>query len=160
MGDMTLKVRGSRIKMAAIFLGSLLFAAGGLLMISDGSAFGWFITVFSGLTVLTGIFFLIKGPPELLLTERGFQMSTMFKPAVFVWSDVTGFYVCQVSGVKMIGMSFSPTYKRHKAMRNFTERFTGHASVIPNNYAISTEEICLILNEWLERYGTQQNIRK
>lgn len=160
MNDTTLIVRGSRLKMTTIVLCGLFFVAGGHLMVSDGNAFGWFLMVVFGLTTLTGVFFLLKGLPKLLLTEHGFEMSTMFKPAVFAWSDVTGFYVSQVSGIKMIGMNFSPTYKKHQTARNFTERFTGVASALPNHYAKSADEICTILNEWLQRYGTQQNIKK
>lgn len=146
--------------MVSIALAGFLFAGLGFLMVTDGYAFGWLVMAFFGLTTLIGIFFLLKGPPTLLLTEQGFEMSTMFKPAVFAWRDVTGFYVYQVSGVKMIGMSFSPTYKKHQAVRNLTERFTGVASALPNCYTKSAEEICTILNEWLQRYGAQNCIRR
>lgn len=160
MDENTLVIRGSRLKMAAAALVFFLIMLGGYLMVTEGKSFGWFVMVFFGFATASFFFFLLKGLPRLLLTQQGFEIITMFKPAVFAWSDLTGFYISQVSGVKLIGMNFSCGYKKQRTFRNFTERFTGVASAITNDYVKSPEEICSILNEWLERHGTPKKIQE
>ena len=157
-------IDGSPAKMARIAFGGASFAGIALFSALQDKHFGWLGWLSAGalgVCVIVGVASFLR-PPRLLLTEQGLEMhSPLSKPTVLAWSDVLRFYMTNMRGAevigsaKVIGIEYSPTYTRLSALRSFIKPLTGVEGALRNVYAMRAEEVCLVLNEWRNRYGVQ-----
>ncbi|AXQ30872.1 hypothetical protein D0B54_20260 [Solimonas sp. K1W22B-7] len=147
----TLVIRGSRLNSLFVLFASLIFVFLGVMSLEDHPILAWSGIGFFGLGIPVGLIFLVR-PPELRLDSQGFQMVSLFKPAVFTWAEVEGFYMTETSGTKMIGIVFSPDCEKLRRSRRWTEAFTGVAGAVPDMYTRPASEICELLNEWRRRH--------
>ena len=88
-GPMTLYP--SRAKWLLIFLIGALFAAGGILMIRDGRASGWFVAGFFGIVAVIAVVVMLPGANGLVLDREGFTAKAFFREHHTRWVDTRGF---------------------------------------------------------------------
>jgi len=152
-GGGVLVIRGSYGKVLLALAICAGFAAGGVWMIREGELSGWFVSAFFGLGGL-GLLavVLLRGAPGLILDARGFEITGTLRRATFAWSDVDEFFVMSISGAKMVGIAFSSAYTELPRARRFAQLLSGVQGAIADQYQLSPEELCALLNEWRERH--------
>ena len=156
MNDEVVVLAGSKQKAVLFLMGSLAFVGLGVLGVLNGKMFGWAAIIFFGLGVVLSIYMLMPGTVQMQIDKDGIEMKTPFKPMKIAWSDVNGFYVAELrtglSKTKMIGIEFSESYKNIRAAR-VSSSVTGAEGVLPNDFKLSAEEMCELLNKYKQRWG-------
>jgi len=146
-------VAGSRWKVVMVPGICAMFVAGGWFMVSQGEWFGWVVAGFfgpGGLVVLAML--LWRGWPSIVLDDKGFELTAVFRRSRIAWADVDAFFVTSISGAKMLGMDFVPGYEPLKRARRLAQFLTGSEGAIPDQYALSPEDLCRLLEEWRRRH--------
>jgi hypothetical protein len=158
MDDEMIVLTGSKRKSVLFLLGSLALVALGLVGVLNGKMFGWAAIAFFGLGVIYSIYMLMPGTVRMQIDRDGIEMKTPFKPMKLAWSDVNGFYVAELktglSKTKMIGIEFSESFKNLRAAR-VSSALTGAEGVLPNDFTLSAEEMCELLNRSKQRWGSR-----
>ena len=160
MSGATHVVAGSRWKVVMVLGICAMFVAGGWFMVTQGEWFGWVVAGFfgpGGLAVIAVL--LLRGWPSILLDEDGFEFTAVFRRSRFAWSDIDAFFVTDISGAKMIGIDFAPHYKPMRRTRRWVHAFTGMEGAIPDQYALSPEDLCTLLSQWRERHAAAKDPR-
>lgn len=145
----------SRLKAALLFLVSAAFVAIGIFMIGRGNLLGWAVAVFFVLGIPLSLYMLVPGAMELRIDRHGIQMKTLFRPFTIAWKDIDGFYVTRISNATMIGISYAASYDRMRLGRGIAAGLTGVEGALPNNFNMSAEDMCTLLNESKSRWGSQ-----
>ncbi len=153
MNDDVLIFEGSRKKATLALFLSIGFVVLGLFMISEGKWFGWLTVGFFGLGIPASLFMLGPNGIFLKLDKSGIEMRTAFKPTKLKWADVESFYVGKIYNNKMIGISYSSSFKKMETGRNVASVLSGMEGALPNSFKNSPEEICEKLNLWKKRFG-------
>jgi len=153
MTDDVVIFKGNRKKAIVMLFASAAFAALGLPLISEGKALGWAMSGFFGLGIPVSIFMIRPNATYLKLDKSGVEMKTMFAPMRLKWTDVESFYISEMYMTKMIGITYSKSYKKMNILRKLTSSLTGVEGALPDNFKSSPEEICQLLNIWKMRYG-------
>jgi hypothetical protein len=157
MDDEVIVLTGDKSKAFLLLLVSVAFVAICSFLVAQGKAMGWVGIIFFGLGILTSIYMLTPNATRLQIDKNGIEMKTLFKPMKLEWGDVNGFYVAHMNTgyatTKMIGIEFSESYKKHRAGRQFASAFTGAEGALPNNFNLSAEEVCELLNKSKQRWG-------
>jgi hypothetical protein len=83
-------LRPSRKKWTLMLVLCAAFTVGGIWMILDGDAAGWFVAGFFGLCLLTSVLMLTR-MVRLVLTPAGFTLRGPVRSVTYGWSDVTRF---------------------------------------------------------------------
>ena len=147
-------VAGSRWKVVLVLGICAMFVALGWFMVTQGAWFGWVVAGFfgpGGLVVVAML--LLRGWPSIVLDENGFEFTASFsRRSRLAWSDVLGFFVMRMYGSRMIGIAFAPDAPMRGA-RRFARAISGVEGAIPDQYALSPEELCTLLNQWRERHA-------
>ena len=157
MDDEVIVLTGSKSKALLLLLGSAAFVAIGAVMVAKGEQMGWWGVIFFGLCLLVSLYMLTPNAVRLQIDKNGVEMKTFFKPMKLGWGDVNGFYVDHIrtgySKTKFIGISFSESYRKHRAGRQFASALTGMEGALPNHFNRSAEEICELLNSSKRKWG-------
>jgi hypothetical protein len=86
-----------RWKMLALAVPSAVFTAGGVWMIVDGNAKGYFVAVFFGLCILVFAFQCLPISSYLGLISEGLTLRSRFHNASLIpWRDVDSFFVAKI----------------------------------------------------------------
>jgi hypothetical protein len=83
----------SRKKLILMLLGSTVFVAGGIWMVTSGAGMGWLVTVFFGLCMIVFVVMLLPGAGSLALDRDGFEITSLYRRHRSRWQDVAGFEV-------------------------------------------------------------------
>ena len=154
MSDERQVVAGSRWKVVLVLGICAMFVVLGWFMTTQGEWFGWVVAGFfgpGGLAVIAVL--LLRGWPSIILDDQGFEFTAVFRRSRFAWSDIDAFFVTSISGARMIGIDFAPEYKPMRRTRRWVRAFTGSEGAIPDQYALSPDELCTLLNQWRERHA-------
>jgi hypothetical protein len=154
--DSPVVLRTSKRKAALLFVGSGAFVTIGVFMVLDGERLGWFPAIFFGLGLIVSVVLLLPAT-SLTIDRHGIHMKHMFRLTHIRWSDVDSFYIGHIgaglSSTKMIGVTYSASYEGQKAGRGVASALSGMEGAIPNQYEVSAEELCEILNNAKRRFG-------
>jgi hypothetical protein len=157
IGDSPVVLAASKRKAALLFLASGVFVAIGVFMVIDGERFAWFPLVFFGLCLIVSVVLLLPASTSLTIDRNGIHMKHMFRLTHMRWSDVDSFYIgfirTGLSSTKMIGVNYSDSYQGQKAGRRVASALSGMEGAIPNQYEVSAEELCELLNSAKRRYS-------
>lgn len=157
MASDVIVILGNKKKAAWLLVGSAMFVAGSVAMISSGDNEGWGGVVFFGLCLLVSLYMLTPNAIRLTIDKNGVEMKTLFKPVKLAWTDVESFYVGTIrtglATTKLIGIKYSSTYSKAAAGRQFASTLTGMEGALPNHFSRSAEELCNLLNEAKKRWS-------
>lgn len=138
---------------------SLVFTAGGVLMIRDHEPSGWFVTGFFALCLLVALFLMGPEGNALVIEADGLTCVSPFRTFRILWSDVTEFGVYNVPPfglTKFVGMNFRPGYasageegggRLPQGMRALNTAICGYEGALPETYGLSAVALARLLEE-------------
>jgi hypothetical protein len=151
MGDDELVIPGSRRKAVLLLLIALGLVSGGVFLILHGEPFGWVVGGFFALGIPVSLFMLRPKSSYLKLDRDGVEIARPFKPFRLKWTDVEGFYIVKMYGLKFIGIHYTSSYDKETARKLAAAISGGIEGALPNHFRGSPEEICEKLNRWRRR---------
>ena len=144
-------VKGSKLKSLVILLLSIAFVIAGVFKIMAGVWFGWVVACFFGLGIPVSIMqFIID--TYLKLDKNGFEVKNSWKAWRLSWQDVESFHVTKTYRNKMVAVNFSSSYNKIVTGRRIASALTGVEGAINNQYKLTPDQLCELLNEWKTRY--------
>lgn len=152
-------LRPRRIKTLALFLVCVAFVAVGILLILDeGSFWGYAATGFFGIGVLVFAVQLLPGSSYLEVGPEGFTTCSVFRARRTPWSAVDCFEVGRLGGAtpgspRTVVFDYAPDYERHEAARNLASSMSGHEGALPDTYGMAPQELADLLNRYREHYA-------
>jgi hypothetical protein len=147
------KYRPKSPKTILLGLTSLLFTVGGTFIIEDEPLKGWLITVFFGLCLLVFVIQLIPGSTELTLTNKGFEMTNLFRRSFTKWQDVKTFKIGYLGRNKAVLFDYVEGHRKHQTGKLIAKNLSGSHGALPSTYGLKASELLDILNEWKNKYG-------
>lgn len=144
-------IEASRLKLWLYLALSLIFVAGGVLMVQDPSTGlkGWLVLAFFGLGVAVFVVLLVR-PQVLELDPKGFTLRGGFirSPKTVLWRDVESIFVYKLPrGGKMIGYNLVPGIRKDTALARMARSF-GADGALPKGWAGSPEKMAEDLNAY------------
>ena len=151
----TLVIEGSKMKLVLPLVTCIGFVAVGVFLIIIGEPLlGWVFSIFFYLIISMILIKMVCGV-YLKLDGDGFEVNSGAKSEYFNWRDVDFFYMKSMYGNKMIGIKFSPSYKKMEVTRKISLSVSGMEGAINNQYKWPPEKVCECLNEWKARHGQE-----
>jgi hypothetical protein len=134
-----------------IFLILLFFALGVYLILADNKV-GWIMAIVSAILVPALILYRAKSIFTLNLAYGGFSIANAGHSSSFIWSDIERFAVSGDRSSRYVSFTLSPSGRRRCSSRDvFLVTSNGAAPRIPNNFGLSAEKLCELLDEWLQK---------
>ena len=106
----------------------------------------------------------MPGSTELILTEKGFVMTTLFFKNSTKWTDVKSFRVVDGfdyfprSQNKNIQFKYAKDHKtsaKTKLLKPLAQLITGSHGTFPHTSGVKATELLKTLREWKKKYGAQ-----
>ncbi len=154
------KYRPGSQKTILLGLTSLLFTVGGTFVIEDEPLKGWLITLFFGLCLLVFLIQLIPGSTELTLTDKGFEMTSLFRKSLTRWQDVKTFRIGYLGRNMTVMFDYVDEHSKHQAGKLIAKNLSGSHGALPSTYGLKAAELLEVLNEWKTRYGANSTYLK
>jgi hypothetical protein len=153
MTEITLPVvyRRSIQKMLFLFLGSLLFVAGGFLLLHKDPFTGYACVAFFGACALVSAISLHPKASYLELTEQGFTTCSLFRRSFTPWASVKEFFPIRIQLNSMVGLNYSSQFNRLETARRFSTALAGAEGALPDTYGMGAEQLSALLNNLLAR---------
>ena len=156
VGEDPIVLAASKRKAVLLLIVCGVFVAIGVFLIARGERLAWFGVAFFGLGVIVSVVLLLPGSTSLTIDRSGIRMTHMFRTTVIRWSDVDSFYVgfirTGLATTKMIGINYAASYEGQQTGRKAALALTGMEGAIPNQYQVSPEELCELLNAAKRRW--------
>ena len=134
-------------------VGTILFGTGGVLGISDGRWFGWFVLACGVFGFVVLIWATFSPKSRLRLSPRGFEFGSMKRVSSYLWSDISEFFPARFAGGSWVCFTFSEKYSGETKVRHVNQRFGKFDRFLPNNYGLSAEDLAGLLERWRSRFG-------
>lgn len=142
-----LTLYSSKRKYLLLLIVSLVLMTGGLAMLRDGEASGWFVSGFFGLCSLVFIITMLPGASYLRLSTEGYEVCSLFRKHTVKWRDI-GPLVGTNSGNKMVVFDYSPSYTEHVTSRQLAKKLTGFEGSLHDTFGMSADDLARVMNEW------------
>ncbi|MCI0589814.1 MAG: hypothetical protein L0323_23620 [Planctomycetes bacterium] len=119
------------------------------------AAMKWIARCGFGSGVLVFGLHLLPGASHLRLASDGIEVRTLYRSGFIRWSDVEGLFPIRMFGAAFVGMRFSRSCDRMKAVRRVASVLTGGAQgVLPDTYGRKVEDLAALLEDWRRRHST------
>jgi hypothetical protein len=141
----TIVLRPSPGRWLAAFLACLVFAAIGVMMISDGAPSGWVVAGGFGLGALVCGVVLLPGSAYLKVRRDGFVFGTLFRRWYLPWTAVGPFTIA-VIGPKAIVVFDIIDPAQMPRLAGLMRMPAGRNAGLPDTYGLTAEELCAVLN--------------
>jgi len=146
-------IAGSRGKSALMLLVSLIFVAGGILLLRSpdvSRAVAWLCLGFFGVCTVVAAATLIA-PNRIVLSDRGFTATALWRSFDVAWDDVEGFHVWKnpAAHQTLAAWRYRPGHAPTGVLAGMSDSLGAQGSV-PGLYGMSTPALVELLNTRLE----------
>jgi hypothetical protein len=141
----------SKTKWLLILLGCAVFTAGGIWMIRDHEASGWFVAGFFGLGSLTSIVVMLPGAGALTLDQKGFEVTNLFRRHQTRWADADGFDSSVIPPAHTSLVVYDDLTVMPGAMTGFNTAITGRNAALNDTYGLSADALAELMTAWRGR---------
>ena len=153
------------LKIAWLFLASMLLVAAGVWMVFyNGAAgytvdgipvywVGWASIVFFGMCAMLIPLQFLPGASYLHLASEGFTYCNAFRAHTVRWEDVQEFGVMRVQHNRFVGWNYTPDYQARAALRSFSKSIAGYEACLPDTYGLKVEKLAEVLETLRLQYG-------
>jgi len=141
----------SRIKWLLVFTVSALFAVGGIFMIRDGAAGGWFVLIFFGLGAPIAAAAMLPGAGGLTLDRDGFETTNLFRRHYARWRDAAGFQAAHIPPAHQKMVVYDDVTQSAKGVAKLNVGLVGRNSGLPDTYRLSADNLAQLMAQWHER---------
>jgi len=139
-----------RARLLAYLALSMVFVAGAVFMITDGSTItGSAVLLFFGGGMLFFVVMLLPGAGYLRIDRDGFTMCAAFKRTFTPWSEVRGFGVTRIGYRHMVGVHLAPGGRFAAGVGRVNAELVGFEGALPDTYKIKAETLAVLMNEAL-----------
>lgn len=149
-----LELKPARLKTLALVLGSALLATLGWHFFAGVPALRWIFAVFFGSGVLIFGVNLAPGSSYLRLSPEGLTYCSLYKPRHYSWHEIERFGVMVVGMNRMVGFSFSSSYRGLERTRKAVAAVSGYEVGLPDTYGRKPDDLIKLLNEWKKRHSS------
>jgi len=151
-----------KTKMLLLFLVSIAFVAGGILMICDGQKMGWLCVGFFGLGIPVFLLQLYPKSSYLTVSEEGIEYCSLFRSHRLRWSDISEFgtYTIRKHGLpgsRMVGFNYSAEYQRASQAREVSKDLVGFEGGLPDTYGFRADELARMLSDYHREWILNKN---
>lgn len=150
--DSPLLLRRSVRKALLLLIGSLILAAGGVLMAREQPVIGYACAIFFVLCALVGAVTLHPNSSSLQLTEAGFTFVSLFRSTTVPWSHVERFFPMKIYHNSMVGWNYSSSFDAQRIVRKVSNALAGVEAALPDTYGMQASELAALLNEYLAKH--------
>jgi hypothetical protein len=147
-----LVLRPSKRSTLGLLLGCSIFVGAGVWMATIGKPIGWIAVIFFGLGVVVALVQLIPNASYLVITQKGFEIGSLFRSHTYSWHEVTFFAVATTYYHGMVVFNFSASYEKAKVARNVAKAIAGYEGALPGTYGMKADQLADLLNEWKARF--------
>jgi hypothetical protein len=151
--EIPVTLRPSKARTALLFLVSLLFVWGGILMIRDDLLAGYFVSGLFSLGLLVAVIQCIPNSAYLRLTNEGFTFCVLFRAHSVKWSEVEWFAVTRVGRRKMVGWNPTLGARQPSPLRDWNFNKFGVEEGLPDTYGLGAQALADVLNTLKEEHG-------
>jgi hypothetical protein len=125
---------------------------GAVIIVANGSAWGWAALAFFGLGAIVLGASLLPGVSELRLDREGFAVRSLFRTGRYRWNDVKSFRPVTIppSGTVRVGFDFSSNVRPAAAW--LSGSLAGVEACLPDNYGLRPQELANVLAVWRASY--------
>ncbi len=148
-----IKLNRSKTKAVIMLLGSTLFFSGNLWLTKDPEKviMGYLGATLFGLGIIMAIVELRLGSSYLLINEKGFMTSYLYRKHFTAWKDVDHFFIIKINLKESIGYNYSSHYKIKG--KKIARLIAGAESLLANLYNVKTTELLNLLNTYHMKYS-------
>ncbi len=135
---------------------TLLFVSSGVLLVSGGYWWGWFVGILPGTGCLCLLFFRISSFSTLTLTSGGFTYKCSSFAFSHRWTDIERFWVTGGTLRPYICFSIHPHSRTKVPNATYAfdrARVAAECSVVLDDYGYGARGLCDLLNEWRIQHG-------
>ena len=148
-----MKLTPNRSKYVILLLASGAFVAMGAFLVLQGQPLiGWLNIVFFGLGVVVAIVSLLPGSNQLLLTEEGIEVRSLYRRWSVRWRDVQAFFPAFISRREMVCWNYAADYTDQRTGRVIANNLAGVEAALPDTYGLPAAVLADLLNQWRERH--------
>lgn len=140
--------RPKKLKNLLLLIISSAFVAAGFFIIKDKSLMAWLIISFFGLGVLVSLIQFYPNASYLKLTDKGFEVRSLFKSSFTKWTHVKDFRKGSISGNQMIFFDYTEAHKKWRKGKQISKLLAGKEGAISSIYTISTDELIQLIQEF------------
>ena len=141
----------SRFKWVLILLGCAGFVAIGVLLMPKNEAMTWCAIVFFGVGVAVALVMLMPGAGGLTLRREGFEIVSLFRRNVILWTDATDFVADTIPMTVKKTVLFNLASAKSQMLGQLNVGLTGRNGAIPDTYGMSADELAGLMTHWRER---------
>jgi hypothetical protein len=151
MHTLPMKLRASRLKWSMMLLGSLLFVAVGIWLLSStpSTGIGIMSIAFFGLCALVALINLHPACSYLVLTDEGFTYVNLFRRQFIAWDQVERF----VQWGDFVGLNLKKEFAKNARLRKVNHELLGVQSALPDTYGKSVKELTSLMEGLREKYS-------
>jgi hypothetical protein len=143
----------SRKKLILMLLGSAVFVAGGISMVTSGAGMGWLVAVFFGLCLVVFVVMLLPGAASLALDRDGFEITSLYRRHRTAWQNATGFEAASLPvvppGRKMV--VYNDGKMAGKSVARLNVAMVGRNAGLPDSYGLAADDLADLMNRWRAR---------
>ena len=144
----TLTFYPSKYRRLRLLIVSFVFALIGFLMIRDEVFMGWFVLISFGIGCLISIVLLLPNSSYLRISNKGFEVCSLFRGKFFGWDEVDRFNVQYIGLNKLVVFNYSSNHAEFKAAKKVAKILAVFEGALPDTYGKKAEELAMLLNEW------------
>jgi hypothetical protein len=149
-------LRPKYYKTVLLIIVSLAFTIGGLWMTKDEGLMGWLTASFFGICLLVFLIQLLPGSTQLLLTEDGFTMTSLFRSHFTKWTDVKSFKLGHLGRNKAVMFDYVDSHTEHTTGKSISKQLSGSHGALPDTYGMKATELLTLMVETKKKYDAQQ----
>jgi len=149
----------SRLKMLALFAGSLIFVASGVAMLkirpagmdSSETLMMWLAVGFFGLCAAVFGVLTLPGAASLTLGADGFELCNLYRRTRFPWADTRNFRIQQFSdteGSRDRQVMFEVLGAGTGPKRTGAKWYDG---MLPDTFGLSKDDFCALMQQWRDK---------
>ncbi len=143
----TLTFYPSKLKYFLLLIGSILLTLAGI-WITNETSLGWFVIIFFGICGIVLIVGLLPNASYLRISDKGFEICSLFKSVFINWTEVTQFGSQYFGPKKMVIFNYTPGHPHFETARRIAKNLIGTEGALPDTYGKSADELAKLLNEW------------
>ncbi len=137
----------------------LFFTLEGAWLISRGDNIGWFASILFGLGCIVFILLLIPNSAYLQISEKGFEVRSLFRNHFTPWEDVEEFGSGYIGRNKLVIFNYSQNHNKYSLVKKIGRSISGVEGALPDTYGKSAEELAELLNEWRDKFLAEKEKR-
>ena len=141
----------SRTKWLLILLAGVLLTVGGILMIRDGKASGWFVAGFFGVVAVTSLVVMLPGANGLTLDREGFVAKSLFRAHRTRWVDAQGFATSVIPPSHQRLVVYDDLTQAPGALTRINVSITGRNAALADTYGLSADDLANLMTAWRAR---------